>query len=76
MLKMADKTTQNSKKKTLKELNLYNESGEKRINYEEKKNKRIIQVDPKLIVESLKAEEESSKLIVRVDKLSMLLIRK
>ena len=42
---------------------------EKRINYEEKKNNRINQFDPKLIVESLKAEEETSKLIVRVDKL-------
>ena len=58
---MADKPTQYSKNQIVKDL-------EKQINDIETKYSRIIALDPKLIEESLKAEEDNSNLIVQVEK--------
>ena len=67
---MVDKTIQNVKKKTVKELNIYKESLEERIVTLENIIKAL-KIDPKQVQESLNTEGENLKKIVKLENVLM-----
>ena len=65
---MVDKTNQKSKRKTVKDLNIYAEALEKRLDDMQEIFNKVLKLDPKLIEEGLKAEVKNANLILKLEK--------
>ena len=65
---MVDKTNQKSKRKTVKDLNIYAEALEKILDDMQEIFNKVLKLDPKLIEEGLKAEVKNANLILKLEK--------